>query len=84
MWFASHGDIKLMISAFNKDLHVIFTVLVNNQLDFLLLKETHCIYYLRRVGQGISLDESPAEAVPEKFVAAKYSSGKVCNTMFSI
>lgn len=27
--------------------------------------------------QGIVIDDGPAEAAPEKFVAAKYSSGKV-------
>lgn len=27
--------------------------------------------------QGISIDDSPAKDAPEKFVAAKYSSGKV-------
>lgn len=30
--------------------------------------------------QGIVIDDGPSQPVPEKFVAAKYSSGKVVHT----
>lgn len=35
--------------------------------------------------QGIVLDDTPEQAAPEKFVAAKYSTGKVVtsNTLFN-